>query len=150
PWLGANGIPADAVLDIGRVPNALMGRVVREAHVALFPNRAEGGTNLVAMECMAAGVPTIVSSNTGHLDLVASGGCIPLRRQRVVSPPTRFYSGTEGWGESDVAEIVEVLERAHDDRAAVRAIGAQGASIMQGWSWRSQVERLITELRPLL
>ena len=29
-----------------------------------FSNRAEGGTNLVAMECMAAGVPTIVSNNT--------------------------------------------------------------------------------------
>jgi glycosyltransferase involved in cell wall biosynthesis len=150
PWLESNGIPADAVLDVGRVPNALMGRIVREAHVALFPNRAEGGTNLVAMECMAAGVPTIVSSNTGHQDLVASGGCIPLRCQQQVPHPTRFFRGTEGWGESDVAEIVDLLERAWNDRAAMRAVGTQGAEVMQSWSWRSQTDRLVTELRPLL
>jgi glycosyltransferase involved in cell wall biosynthesis len=149
PWLEANGVPGDAVLDVGRVPNALMGRVVREAHVALFPNRAEGGTNLVAMECMAAGVPAIVACNTGHLDLVATNGCLPLRRQSTVPAPSRFYRSTDGWGESDVDEIVEVLEHAWSDRDALRATAARGAGTMQGWSWRSQVDRLVTALRPL-
>lgn len=149
-WLEANGIPRDAILDVGRVPNALMGHVVREADVALFPNRAEGGTNLVAMECMAAGVPTIISGNTGHLDLVAAGGCIPLVRQLAVPRPTRFFRGTDGWGESDVDEIVDVLQQVWDDRAGARAIGAKGADVMRGWCWRDQVDRLVTELRPLL
>ena len=58
------------VLDLGRVPNAGMPRILRECDVAVFPNRAEGGTNLVAMKCMACGVPTILSANTGHLDLI--------------------------------------------------------------------------------
>ena len=110
-WLAANGVPADSILDVGRAPNATMGQVVRDADVALFPNRCEGGTNLVAMECMAAGVPTIVSNNTGHRDLVATGGCFALATQRPVRPPTRFYRGVDGWGESDVEEMVEQLER---------------------------------------
>jgi hypothetical protein len=51
--------------------------LLQRANVALFCNRAEGGTNLVAMETLAAGVPVVISSNTGHLD-IASGTCLPL------------------------------------------------------------------------
>jgi glycosyltransferase involved in cell wall biosynthesis len=59
----------DRVIDVGSVPNGQMGPIYRECDVAVFPNRAEGGTNLVAMECLACGVPCIVSATTGHLDL---------------------------------------------------------------------------------
>src|SRR5262249_55865660 len=74
-WAQANGIPERQMLDLGRVPNADMPRILREIDVALFPNRAEGATNFVAMECMACGVPTILSANTGHLDLIRDGNC---------------------------------------------------------------------------
>jgi glycosyltransferase involved in cell wall biosynthesis len=69
-WLQQNGLPANSFIDIGVVPNYLMPRVVREADAAVFPNRCEGGTNLVAMECLACGIPTVLSANTGHLDLI--------------------------------------------------------------------------------
>ena len=92
---------ADRVIDVGAVPNALMPSIYRECDVALFPSRAEGGTNLVAMECLACGVPAIVSANTGHLDLA---GAYRLERQT--------YSN-DGWGESDLGEILEALKTAH-------------------------------------
>ncbi|MCC6928892.1 MAG: tetratricopeptide repeat protein [Gemmatimonadaceae bacterium] len=149
-WLARNGIPAGAVLDVGHTPNALMGQVVREADVALFANRAEGGTNLVAMECMAAGVPTIVSDNTGHRDLVATRGCLPLTRQHAVRKPTRFYREVEGWGESDVEEMVAALEQVYTDRAAVQAMATRGAAAMAGMSWQRQVEEFLATIRPLL
>lgn len=60
---------ADRVIDVGAVPNGQMATVYRECHVGLFPNRSEGGTNLVAMEAIACGVPCIISGCTGHLDL---------------------------------------------------------------------------------
>ncbi len=147
-WLAANGIPRDAVIDIGRVPNEAMGRVIREANVAVFPNRCEGGTNLVAMECMAVGIPTVVSNNTGHTDLVATGGCIPLQRQGAVRPPTRFFRACDGWGESEVDEIVQALETAYT--GTVHAVAQRGATAMQGWSWRAQTNRLVDVLSPLL
>ena len=80
-WLAENGIPAGNVVDLGLRGNAEMGSLIVEADVALFTNRAEGGTNLVAMECLAAGVPTILSANTGHLDLIDDSRCFPLRTQ---------------------------------------------------------------------
>jgi glycosyltransferase involved in cell wall biosynthesis len=81
----ANGLAEDQFIDIGCVPNHLIAQVLRETDVALFPNRCEGGTKLVAMECMASGVPTIVSDNTGHKDLVAIGAPYALNRQRPVA-----------------------------------------------------------------
>jgi glycosyltransferase involved in cell wall biosynthesis len=126
-----------------------MGQVVREADVALFPNRCEGGTNLVAMECMASGVPTILSANTGHLDLITSGGCFPLERQKVVPRPTRFFRDTEGWGESDVDEIVATLERLHADRQLARDRAAIGARFMTTLSWEARIAAFLDHIDPL-
>lgn len=148
-WLASNGIPADAVIDVGHVPNGLMGQIVREADVALFPNRCEGGTNLVAMECMAAGVPTILSANTGHLDLLATGGAMPLDRQSAPRRPTRFYRGIDGWGECNLEEMVESLELAYRDRAMTAAVAARGAIALGDMSWRVQIGKLVDVLEPL-
>ncbi len=148
-WLASNGVPTHAVLDLGRLPNPLMGAVLRDADVAFFPNRCEGGTNLVAMECMAAGVPTIVSANTGHMDLLRTGGCVPLSLQSKPRHPSRFYSSVEGWGESDVEEGVELLEAIHADRVAARALGESGAAAMRDWTWQRQIGRLMCELGKL-
>ena len=145
-WLAANGIPRTATLDVGCVPNAMMGQIVREADVALFPNRCEGGTNLVAMECMAAGVPTIVSANTGHLDLIATGGCFALRTQRSVPHPTRYFTAVDGWGESDVDEIVALLEHLYADRTLAAERAAEGARAMQERTWSKQIDALLTVL----
>ena len=135
-WAAANGIRAEQVMDLGPVPNADMARILREADVGLFPNRGEGGTNLVAMECMACGVPAILSANTGHLDLIRDGNCIALTRQGPVHAPF----GTDGWGESDVEEIVAALERLWSDRDGAGRIGRAGADSMAGLTWERYAE----------
>ncbi|WP_181706390.1 glycosyltransferase family 4 protein [Chthonobacter rhizosphaerae] len=134
-WAAANGIPADQFVDLGAVPNALIAPILREMDVALFPNRSEGGTNLVAMECMACGVPTILSANTGHLDLIQPDSCYPLAHQRPVSGPYAGVGTTPGWGESSVDEIVDRLEKAYSDQEDARRKGAGGAALMAARPW---------------
>jgi glycosyltransferase involved in cell wall biosynthesis len=95
------------VIDVGRVANSRLAPVYCECDVGLFPNRAEGGTNQVAMECIACGVPTILSANTGHCDLLHAAGVIPLHDQRRV--PGQWSE----WGESNVDEIIAALERVY-------------------------------------
>ncbi len=146
-WVAANGISPEQHIDVGAVPNHLMPRIVREADVALFPNRCEGGTNLVAMECMAAGLPTILSRNTGHLDLTNTGAPFALTRQGAV---TSAYAATEGWGESDVDEIVEMLEHVWANREEARRRGLAGAEAMAKLNWRNQIDQLHQVLAPLI
>ncbi|MBI4660315.1 MAG: glycosyltransferase family 4 protein [Verrucomicrobia bacterium] len=148
-WLEANGIPQGACQDVGRLPNRRMSEVYAQADVAVFPNRCEGGTNLVAMECMACAAPTILSANTGHLDLLDEKHCYPLLKQTASAPVTPVR-GTEGWGESDVAEIVEVLERVYTNRQEANERGKAAARFMEDWSWTKRFGAFMQHLRAIL
>jgi glycosyltransferase involved in cell wall biosynthesis len=134
-WMAANGIGPDNYLDLGMPPNATMPALLREMDVALFPNRAEGGTNLVAMEAMACGVPTILSRNTGHTDLIEDENCYPLVEQRPLSGEEAGFGGVAGWGESDIDEIVEALERVYAHREEARQRGLAGAATLGQFTW---------------
>jgi glycosyltransferase involved in cell wall biosynthesis len=145
-WAAANGLSNNQFIDLGAIPNHLMARVLQEMDVAVFPNRCEGGTNLVAMECMACGVPAILSNNTGHKDLVAGGAPYVLTHQ---GPVASSGLGTDGWGESDVDEIVEALEQVWANREEARRRGMAGAEAMAKLSWRNQIGKLHETLAPL-
>jgi glycosyltransferase involved in cell wall biosynthesis len=134
-WAVASGIAEHQVLDLGLVPNRSMPPLLREMDVALFPNRSEPGTNLVAMEAMACGVPTILSANTGHLDLIEPDNSFPLTRQTPLTGDEAGFGGVPGWGESDVDEIVATLEAAYADREAARARGLKGAETVSKLTW---------------
>ncbi|MBC8244044.1 MAG: glycosyltransferase family 4 protein [Verrucomicrobia bacterium] len=141
-WAGDNGVPADNFHDHGLVANHLMPEVFAQADVALFPNRCEGGTNLVAMEAMASGVPCILSANTGHMDLINDDNCYPLLKQSEVTS----FTNTNDWGESDVAEVVEILERIYTDRQEAKRRGKQAAMFMRDWSWEKRTAYLLNRI----
>lgn len=141
-WFADNGLPDGSALDLGIVPNAFLGQIMREADVAVFASRAEGGTNLMAMEAMAAGVPTIVSTNTGHLDLPA----VFLRSDgydaRYMKPhlPSALFDGIDGWGESDPAELAQLLDRHR--RGEMLYPAAYGIP-----TWRQHTDELVNLLK---
>lgn len=148
-WAKAAGVAPNQIIDLGVVPNPQMAPILREMDAAIFPNRAEGGTNLVAMECMACGVPTILSRNTGHIDLIEDENCFPLNRQAALAGGDQRSGNLEsgfgdvpGWGESDVDEIVDALERIYLDREAARARGLAGAETMKRLTWAETARRM--------
>ena len=55
------------------------------ADLALFPNHCKGGTNMIATQATACGVPSILSVNTDHLDIIEDGACLPLTHQQPIS-----------------------------------------------------------------
>ncbi|OIQ91280.1 glycosyl transferases group 1 [mine drainage metagenome] len=140
-WAAQFGLPPAAVLDLGIIPNAYMPLVLREVDAALFANRCEGGTNLVAMEAMACGLPVVLSANSGHLDILGAGHCYPLRRQGAM--PGALAAGLEGWGESDADDIAAALEEIYRDRATAAMRGAAAARFMAGLDWRRSVAELL-------
>ena len=143
PWLLEQGLSPDSFIDLPFVHNQLMPSVLRECDVAIFPNRCEGGTNLVAMECMASGVPTYVSYNTGHRDLVDLIGCRSFRTQRPVMPSSSLKT-VQDWGECDVDEVVEALEEVYTQREDAQRDAAMVAARMKEWEWGKLNEKLLS------
>jgi len=74
---------------------------------------------------------------------------LALTRQRTL----RDYplAGTEGWGESDVEEILEALERLYSDTALRKGIGEAGAAwiVEKGRTWSNHARQLISLLLSL-
>lgn len=140
-WAVANGVPADAFLDLGFLRRDQIAPVLWNCDAAVFPNRCEGATNLVAMEAMACGVPTVLSANTGHLDILRADCVYSLNRQTPV--PDRDGSRIE-WGESDPEELAQRLEEIHSDRVEARARAARAARFMlTARTWRRFAENFI-------
>ncbi|NES71997.1 MAG: glycosyltransferase family 4 protein, partial [Okeania sp. SIO2D1] len=148
-WLLENDIPSNAVIDVGPIPNYMVGQILREADVAVFTNRCEGGTNLVAMESLACGIPTIISANTGHLDIINNSHCYPLHNQNSVKPTPQF-PGIDGWGESDVEEVVEMLEKVYFDREDAQLRSKTAVNFMQDLTWEKQIQRLLVVLQNII
>lgn len=112
-WAQRAGIKPHQFELVGRLPNWRMAEVYGSCDVAVFPNRREGGTNFVAMECMACGVPTILSSGYGHDDL-----------------QTQFSLGAKG-----VGELAASLEVIYSD-------GADARPLSEYWTWERHCKQM--------
>jgi glycosyltransferase involved in cell wall biosynthesis len=134
-WAVENGVPSRQVVDLGTIPNNQMAVVLREMDVAVFPNRCEGGTNQVAMECMACGLPVILSRNTGHLDLIEDENCYVLEVQQPLDGVGAGFGDVPGWSESNVDELLDRLERVFIDRRAARERGLRAAKKLANMTW---------------
>jgi hypothetical protein len=94
------------------------------------------------MECMACGIPTILSANTGHLDLMDFGADrLALAEQGAVR---REGVCTDAWGESNVEEAVDRLEAVWRRRGEHIPHGSD-TSILS-LTWRRQISRLLREV----
>jgi glycosyltransferase involved in cell wall biosynthesis len=155
-WLEENGVERGSFTALPRLSQAKTSEILNDwVDVGLFTNRCEGGTNLVAMETLGSGVPVILSDNTGHRDLVervcegeegvsGSGredGCYALKDQRRVEFEGGEEGEFEGWGESQVDEVVATLEKVYRDRDAAKRVGEVGRDRI--WSWGEETERMM-------
>jgi glycosyltransferase involved in cell wall biosynthesis len=142
PWLLKQGLPQGSFIDLPFTHNLLMPSVLRDCDMAVFPNRCEGGTNLVAMEAMACGVPTYVSYNTGQKDLVDLIGCGAFRAQKTVKSHPEMLT-VQDWGETDVEEVVATMERVYSDRERARNESAAVSERMKSWAWSDLNDKLL-------
>jgi len=142
PWLLQQGLPPGSFIDLPFTHNLLMPSVLRECDMAVFPNRCEGGTNLVAMEAMACGLPTYVSYNTGQKDLVDLIGCGAFKAQRAVKQPAAMQT-VEDWGETDVEEVVNAMEYVYANRSGSQITANKTAERLKEWTWSEMNEKLL-------
>jgi len=105
-WLVANGVPAGAVIDCGRMTPPELAHVLRNCTVGIFPNRAESGTNLVLVEALASGLPCVASAGHGHDDVTSGYSASGLD----VPTGCPLYRSTDGWVESAPGHLAAMLD----------------------------------------
>jgi len=132
--LSVNGIDPARVILYPVIENHLMKSVYANSDVGLFPNRCEGGNNMVMCEYMACGRPVIASIMTGHRDVVASEHALCLQSYEPVLARTGDQI-TGIWFEPALEEMIALLEQAYCNRQMLQGVGKAAALAMTRLSW---------------
>lgn len=137
--LHRNGLDLDRVIGLLPRPNASMPALFRNTDVGLFPNRCEGGTNLVLMEYMACGKPAIASYSSGHRDILTPQNALMIQTMK---PLTVSRSGDPValWDDPDLEEIVSHLDWSYHHREELRAIGSRAGDDLGEKTWQRSAE----------
>jgi glycosyltransferase involved in cell wall biosynthesis len=132
--LAANGVDVARTIVLQPKPNALMASVYANTDVGLFPNRCEGGTNLVLMEYMACGRPVIASYSSGHRDVVNGDNAVLITTmsQMTVNKGTK---ATAVWDDPNLEETIERLEWAYQHRDELRRLGERAGRDLAQLTW---------------
>ena len=103
--------------------------------LGLFPNRIEGGNNMVLMEYLACGKPALAAYNSGHMDVVRRQNAVLIECHR----PMERRSGKEVtgiWNDPSLEETIEKLEWCYQNFNALKPLGEQAALDMREFSWQ--------------
>jgi glycosyltransferase involved in cell wall biosynthesis len=124
----------DRVFEKTILHNKLMPNLYQQTDIGLFPNRAEGGTNLVMMEYMACERPVIASFATGHKDILKDSGPILLQKGE--------FDGI-GWFDADIDDILNKLEEVYLDRSRLSILGKNCLKCVADFSWDRTAQEIV-------
>jgi glycosyltransferase involved in cell wall biosynthesis len=140
--LRQNGVDMDRVVLVGPRQHSAMAQVYHNTDVGIFPNRAEGGTNLVLMEYMACGKPVIATASTGHADVVSEENALVIETRGEVTTSSDGESVAR-WPEPVLEQAVEQLEQAYQNRDAIKPLAARGAARMAAMPWSQTAQEFL-------
>jgi glycosyltransferase involved in cell wall biosynthesis len=134
--LADNGIDLERVITCSRQLNSAMARIYHNTDVGLFPNRCEGGTNLVLMEYMACGKPVIATDTTGHADIVNRSNALVIAAKGETTLHDDEGAAVARWPEPDLDDAIDKLEWAYQNRGKLRELGHQAGADLAKLTWR--------------
>ncbi len=138
-----NGLDPERVVINGLVPHHRQRQLYLQTHLGLFPNRCEGGTNLVLMEYMACGRPVIGSFTSGHKDVLTRDNALLLTELQDYMVRDSDGRLIARWKEASLDEIVACLEQSYHHREDLAALGKRAARDMAGMTWKESARQLL-------
>lgn len=135
-----NGLDPARVLLHPSFDNARMPLIYAESDVGLFPNRCEGGNNMVMCEYMACGRTVIASNRTGHADVITPENAYCLADYHPVTALTNGLA-TGIWPEPSAEELLELLEAAYRNRNVLKTKGEIAARDVSRLTWSDAARR---------
>jgi tetratricopeptide (TPR) repeat protein/glycosyltransferase involved in cell wall biosynthesis len=137
------GLDTKRVFTLPLVPNQKLRDIYLKSDLGLFPNRCEGGTNLVMMEYMACGKPVVASYNTGHKDVLTENNSILLKEMKEYKLYNPDNVLTADWEEPNLDEIIDKVEYAYNNRDIIKNIGDNAAVTMKNFTWSDTAMNLL-------
>jgi len=131
-----NGIDLQRVITVLPKSNAQMARLYKNTDIGLFPNRCEGGTNLVLMEYMACAKPVIASYSSGHRDILNPANAMLIKNMQ----PMNITSGGKLqaiWDDPDIDETIAHLEAAYQSKKDLALMAKQAGKDLANFSWKN-------------
>ena len=122
PWDNRDYYTASGVERLIGIPPSMqvdLAEAMNQTDVGLFPNRYEGGTNLVMMEYMACGKPVVANASTGQADVMGQSY-------------SHFIRGDD---DSLVEQMIESVEFLYSHRSVLSLMGCAAGKAMNYWSW---------------
>lgn len=141
--LRANGIDESKVWMLAGMPNQLgMAQVMNRTDLGLFPNRCEGGTNLVMMEYLACGKPVVASHATGHLDVLELSFSTPINET---------VSNNAGWFDTTPEYVASAIINAMSKPVNLgEAFGSMASySREMAFNWTRTAKQIIDHIEAL-
>ncbi len=130
-----NGIPPERLYIAPLIDNSLIRQIYQQTDIGIFPNRCEGGNNMVMCEYMACGRTVIASDATGHADVVTAQNAFPLVNYSPILIKDAAGEASAIWHEVSVDEIIEKLEFAYQNKDFCAQKGHVAADAMKQLSW---------------
>lgn len=150
--LDMNGLPADRVSDCRHRLQREMVSFYEATDIGLFPNRCEGGTNLVMMEYLATGRPVIATDATGHRDITRGLGhsWFPLRGKTRPIYDSIGEHKIANWFFTCQSAILDSLEIAYKHRTLLPNMGKHCNRHMQQFTWEKTAQGFASLAKYLL
>jgi glycosyltransferase involved in cell wall biosynthesis len=145
--LADNGMDLERIIMGDQVEQQDLKKIYAVTDLGIFPNRCEGGTNLVLMEYMACGKPVIASHNTGHTDILTSENAILLEEMNNM----KIYDSAGGrlealWQDPDLEELIWKMEEAYEKRDQLKKIAHRAGEDMKEWTWERSAGDLLEKI----
>ena len=141
-----NGLDSSRIITHDLIDNQNLKNLYSRTDIGVFPNRCEGGTNLVLMEYMACGRPVIASHTSGHKDILTKDNALLLDQLE----PFQIYQEDgqlwADWEEPSVDQLVSQIEYAYHHRDKVKQLANQAGTDLQKYSWAESAKSLICTL----
>jgi glycosyltransferase involved in cell wall biosynthesis len=144
--LSENGIDLDRTQILPLIPQNQLRKVYACTDIGLFPNRCEGGTNLVLMEYMACGKPVVASYNSGHKDILTHKNSLCLKQMSAFEIRDNTGNLVALWEEPSLDEVIENLEYAYHHREVIAERGRQAGEDIQKMTWRRMARDLTQKI----
>ena len=138
-----NGLDPNRTVTLDLIPNNELREIYKQTDIGVFPNRCEGGTNLVLMEYMACGKPVVVANTSGHRDIVSENNSLLLNDLTDINIVNANKELTSRWQDPSLDEIISTIEFAYHHRAEIQKIGVKAGQDLKAFTWEKSALQLL-------